>query len=406
MKKFFSSEDYKEVLINLLEHHSIFYKFWNTCRPIFSKSVETAAVTFDKSSRCISFLINPDFWDSQSLENKKFIICHECFHILNFHANRVQNKFSYNANCAMDIVVNESLVKYFKFLRNEIDPRDEYCWLNTCFKPEENAQPWSNFEYYLNLLNKSNPSQNFKLINNHENLGSIPSEALSDFLNQLSEEEIDVIKNIASDSEKNNNNSRGDGAGALIKNILESRFQKKKKWESIIKKFEKKIKKQQALTSHWLNKPRRLSSFQTGLFIPTEVEHQIKRIKSEKIDTWFFLDTSGSCWNLADRFFKAAKSLDPEIFDVRYFFFDTQIYPTTLKNPQVMGGGGTTFSCISQYIQKQNKNPYVWVLTDGFGDMPNIDQTQQKKWSWFLTENGCTDYIPSKCKIYSLQDFE
>ena len=402
----FAPKDFNQILENLINNHSIFYKFWSTCRPTFSEAVETAAVSFDKNNRCISFLINPSFWKEQSLNTKKFIICHECLHILNFHAKRVQNKFSYNANCAMDIVVNESLVKYFRFSRPEIDPKNEYCWLDTCFDSSDGVEAWENFEYYLNLLNKKNPKNNFKFINLHENLSGIPGEGLSEFFSSLSEEEKETIQNILQESEKKHSSDKGEGQGNSLKEILETFFPKKKKWESLIKKFEKTTKKQESLRSHWINRPRRLSSFKTGLFTPNEVEDQKRRTKSNKIDTWFFLDTSGSCWNLAERFFKAAKSLDPKIFDVKYFYFDTAVYPTDLKKKQVLGGGGTSFSCISSYIESKKQNPYVWVLTDGFGDRPQVPLNQQKKWSWFLTSNSSRECIPEKCKIYFLSDFE
>jgi hypothetical protein len=123
------------------------------------------------------------------------------------------------------------------------------------------------------------------------------------------------------------------------------------------------------------------------------------------------MDTSGSCWGLADRFFKAARSLDPNIFDVKYFFFDTMVYPANLKQNKIFGGGGTSFRAISSYVYSKNINPYVWVLTDGYGDMPNIPENQKKKWHWFLTEpvnhrSSISKFFSAKSKIYLLQDFE
>jgi predicted metal-dependent peptidase len=398
--------EFQEILLSLLENHSIFYKFWSVCRPQYSDTVDTAAVSFDKEHACISFVINPVFWTKASQALKKFIICHECMHIINFHAKRIKNNFTPQANHAMDIVVNESLVKYFNFNRSEVDKNSEFCWMDTVFRPEQNVQPWYNFEYYLNILNQDAPLKKCALINNHNGLNSIPDNFLSDFVSSFSEDEKNTIKYILEDSEKKSLQA-GDHSGNLSKQILETNFSHKRKWETIIHKFQKKIKLTRALSSHWLNKPRRLYGLKNELFIPSDTECKIKKSISEKISTWFFLDTSGSCWHLSDRFFKAAKSLDPKIFDVQYFYFDTQVFKADIrKSRDVFGGGGTSFSCIANYIKSKNEDPYVWVITDGFGDSIKIQENKQHKWSWFLTENSSKSHIPSKCKIYKLSDFE
>lgn len=408
----FDKEEFNKILNSLIEYHSIFYKFWKISRPIFSLDVETAAVSFDKNNNCIQFLINPEFWKLQSEHNKKFIIAHECWHIINLHSKRVSGKFTLQSNYAMDIVVNESLVKYFNFNRKEIDPKNEYCWLDTCFPEEDNIEPWHNFEYYLNKLNsRSKIIQSHKIFNDHNGLKEIEDSISKEIFDNISEEELEVIKNIAEDSEKNSKKDdsqlRGTFDGNLRKSYILGKVPKKKKWESIIKKFEKKIKKTEEEDTHWLYKNRRTSNLSSNLFIPSEIECSIRKSRGEKIETWFFMDTSGSCWNLTDRFFKAAKSLDPEIFDVKYYFFDTKVHPVDLTKNNIIGGGGTSFKIISNFIYLNKKqSPYVWILTDGYGDKISIPKNQAKKWSWFLTENSSKEYIPDGCKIYDLQNFE
>lgn len=408
----FDKEEFNKILNSLIEYHSIFYKFWKISRPMFSLDIETAAVSFDKNNNCIQFLINPEFWGTQSEHNKKFIIAHECWHVINLHSKRVNGKFTIQANHAMDIVVNESLVKYFNFNRKEIDPKNEYCWLDTCFSKEDNIEPWHNFEYYLNKLNgQSKINQSHKIFNDHNGLKEIEENISKEIFDNISEEELEVIRNIAEDSEKNSKKEdsqlRGTFDGNLRKSYILGGVPKKKKWESIIKKFEKRVKKIESEETHWVYKNRRISNLSSNLFIPSEIDCSIMKSRGEKIETWFFMDTSGSCWNLADRFFKAAKSLDPEIFDVKYYFFDTKIHPVDLTKNSIIGGGGTSFRIISNFIYLNKKqSPYVWVLTDGYGDKLNIPQNQTKKWSWFLTENSSKEYIPNGCKIYDLQNFE
>lgn len=413
----FDNAEFQDLLDSLLDYHSIFYKFWKICRPVFSKQISTASVSFNANYECIDFSINPDFWKEQSDHNKKFIICHECWHIINLHSYRVMGKITEASNKAMDIVVNESLVKYFGFNRKEIDPKNEYCWLNTCFESEEEVEGWHNFEYYLNKLKQKQESHEEgggKLISPHDGLNSIPQDMLSDMIDGLSEEEVDVIHNIIEDSEHNSRKEDGAGQiagqsyGGLTKEILRKKIVKKKKWETVIKKFEKKIKITQQEDTHWIHKNRRLANLNFDLLLPCDIEDDTPKNNFEKISTWFFMDTSGSCWSLADRFFTAAKSLDPNVFDVKYFFFDTKVYPANIKSSRVLGGGGTSFQAISRFIYSKNQNnPYVWVLTDGFGDDPKIPENQLKKWNWFLSEkNGNTNFIDKKSKIYYLQDFE
>lgn len=48
------------------------------------------------------------------------------------------------------------------------------------------------------------------------------------------------------------------------------------------------------------------------------------------------MDTSGSCFNLAERFFKAALTLNPKKFNVRLFCFDYYATETSLKSKLFM----------------------------------------------------------------------
>ena len=165
--------------------------------------------------------------------------------------------------------------------------------------------------------------------------------------------------------------------------------------------------KDEGLESHWIMKDRRLYNLNFNIFLPSDIEQTLRKTESEKVATWFFMDTSGSCWGLAPRFFQAAKSLDPEKFDVKYFAFDTEVYEVDLKKQKLDGGGGTSFRCITDYIYNNKKvKPFVWILTDGWGYGAKIPDDQRKKWNWFLTDDGTRTYIPEGCKIHELKNFE
>ncbi len=406
---FLEPEEILSLKKELINHHSVFRCFWDLCTPSFSSNINTACVEFDKAGNLLRFLINPDFWKSKSINQKKFIICHECLHILRGHGLRSIGKINEQNNFAMDIVVNETLVKFFSFDKNEIDPKYEYIWFDKFFKNDKKVEKWRNFEYYANLFDEI---PNKPDLVDHSYISQIPESFLKEILKNLDIDELEVLKNKFLDSLKNddsiNSINGGNQEGSMAKEIPFFKIEKKKKWESIIKKFEKSFSKDFAEEDCWSIKNRRNFFLDKNLFLPNEIEMQIKKSDSKKIATWFFLDSSGSCWSLSERFFKAAKSLDPTKFDVRFFCFDTKIYPLNLKENKIFGGGGTSFSIIANYVYKNNlqHKPFVWVLTDGFGDALQIPENQSKKWSWFITENGTSEYIPKSCKIYKLSDFE
>lgn len=137
--------------------------------------------------------------------------------------------------------------------------------------------------------------------------------------------------------------------------------------------------------------------------------HQVIEDKiKNKIKVAFFLDTSGSCIGLAERFFQAAHSLPHDKFEVDLYCFDTQVYKTTLESQKVYGGGGTSFTIIEDECQriKSEKGAYpeaVFIITDGYGD--NVVPEIPEKWYLFMTSNY-TDCFPDTCKVYDLSDFE
>jgi hypothetical protein len=127
----------------------------------------------------------------------------------------------------------------------------------------------------------------------------------------------------------------------------------------------------------------------------------------DKIDVYFFMDTSGSCLYLKDRFFQAARSLDPKRFNIRLFCFDTVVHETTIESRKIYGGGGTCFRIIENFIQQQKKDgsypDAVWVITDGYGT--NVSPEKPDRWYWFVSDFGTEHYIPQKSKRFLLKDF-
>jgi len=190
---------------------------------------------------------------------------------------------------------------------------------------------------------------------------------------------------------------------------------KKKKWETIIKKWAQKyLRNDFKDVEQWARKHRRTSLVNSGsMFLPCEMEVEDMFEEEEKITVMFFMDTSGSCSAYGERFFKAAHSLPEEKFTLRAFCFDTDVREIDLKKNQMFDGGGTYFHIIEQKIQEimaKEKSKYpqaVFVLTDGYGD--SVHPQVPEKWFWFLSEGKNSynqSYIPSKSQVYSLKDFE
>ncbi len=188
---------------------------------------------------------------------------------------------------------------------------------------------------------------------------------------------------------------------------------KKKKWESVIKKWANTVIKQNDKDhEQWARINRRfvgIQSTMSNMFLPSEMEIEDRDEEQRKIKVVFFQDTSGSCRHLAERFFKAAKSLPTNRFEIELYCFDTKCYKTSLESGKLSGFGGTSFSVLEEEVMKICKNDLskypkaVFVITDGYGDY--VNPKKPKNWYWFLSENY-TNCIPKESHTFKLGDFE
>ena len=413
-------EKYLSMMNDLSMHHSIFYSLWQTCKPFMTDSHDkrdTAYVKFNSDGNCIDFIINKNFWESLTEYQQKFIFMHEASHILYSHGKRscsiIGKNSSELSNIAADLVVNHMLVSKFGMDRKLIDPDNKFCWVDKFFKDKDNIKTDGSFEYYYNLL-KDISLKNiiYVLIGSHGENGSSYGSSVD--MQDYDDLEKTILEKLSGNSDCQqfqdifNNNTAGSMAGNIILQMDTSKVVKKKKWESVIKKWEKKVSLENSKeVEQWARINRRFILLNNSFFIPTEMENEEHTEENNKIGVWFFLDTSGSCQGIAPRFFKAAKSLSEEKFDIKLFCFDTEIYKTDLALGKLYGFGGTSFSIIEEYIIKNCKNNYpkaVFILTDGYGD--DVTPKYPDRWFWFLTNNGTTSCIPTKSKIYKLSNFE
>lgn len=444
-----SYDEFETISADLEDKHALFHAFWELGQIVFTDKIETAAVSFDADGKTMQFLFNRKFWDSLSHYDRLFVICHECLHVAFNHGFRAKDSVSREvSNIAMDVVVNHSLVNNFGFIRNNITNWEKYCWTETVF-PNMGVPSTEHFEHYYNLLNNKlmmsmsmmgMPSSSGggpgdksdgaglgpKTVDDHKQLPGLADKIKADgtkspeeqdeqdveeFMNRvgglLSEEDKEELQEVMK------KHSGGQEAGTGYTNTTwcapKTKVPVRMAWKRIVKKWKDINKHVLADIEQWARYNRRSMLLDKTLLLPSEME-DIDGQDNNKIKAWFFLDVSGSCEALKPRFWKAAKSVPKEFFDLKLFSFSTTIWAIDPKSGKIPGGGGTSFSCIESFIQKEcmNKNlkypNIVIVITDGWGN--HVRPEFPDRWHWFLPEHSTRSYIPSQSHTFKLKDFE
>jgi len=434
-----------ELFVELQQFHLLFRTFWELADYQFVDSsnqrVETAAIFFNsKSGIPINLVINESFWDKLNRTEKIFIICHEMLHVLLEHGRRFKDlkKLEYPpeiVNMAMDVAINEMLVWHYGFDKSELSEEflKNSCWVDSIFenkgwKNKEFPPPKTKgTEFYLRELDFT-VKVRYVLANGHnfddydESMEAIlnsgdHSNELNDFYDKIEESLHELSENTsaheADKAQEVQNKQRGISKGCVYKTIAKMPVRYKRKWETVVKKWaSRQLEERDVFMDRWDRKDRRKMLLQKGeeIKLPSFLETPKMVLVKKKIDVFFFLDTSGSCIAYAERFFKAASTLDPKRFNVRLFCFDTQVYETSLKTREVFGGGGTSFDIIEDAIQsyiKERNMAYpkaVWLLTDGYGNA--VHPQKPKNWFWFLTEGHSKQFIHKDSKSFDLKDYE
>jgi predicted metal-dependent peptidase len=436
-------EEYNEISRGLDKYHAIFYQMWELGHPRLTFDIPRAAVSFDANGEKFEFLFNPLFWKQSDRYTKEFVICHECLHVILNHGVRIKDSKSnqliqFLINQCLDVVINHMLVDNFNFDRKSVQNQENLCWIDTVFQQDaKTVEKNRAFEYYYGLL-KNKVSQDLssgkfifvssdgtatemdaETLDVHDLLDTVDDKKLSEKLSQEINKKLNendrksLVDKLSKTGEgykqlnQKNEQQAGTGTGGLLRSIKFAPIKKKKKWETVIKKWSLRFKSDDQNVEQWVKQNRRTQNFDTNLLLPADVDEDVA--KHDRIEVWFFLDTSGSCIGLADRFFNAARSLPHDKFIIKLFCFDTKVMDLDIGKNKVFGGGGTDFQILENRIQseiKKTNRKYpeaVFVITDGYGT--SVSMKHPKRWYWFLSTNY-RNYIPKDCNVFNLSQYE
>lgn len=419
----FTSKDMLDIAERLEQRDAVFSQLWQIGRASFTDTLPTAAVAFDEVGQCIDLLINPKFWDSLTATQQEFVISHEMLHVILEHGRRAVDANSVNQeanNVAMDVVVNELLLSGFGFKRDDIDPKKQYCWMDTIFPNRKDVLPGQTFEYYLNHLTKqaggggggngkAGQGMGGNVLDDHSRLKpSDISKMAEKIAERLSDEERQRFSEKLGDEGKSNSQMAGDEAGSFVKRMEAPSRKAKRKWESVIKQCLKRL-IDDGPEEVWFGTNRRYCALgNQNAVLPHEIDGEGPAKKRAVV--YLFLDTSGSCEHLADRFWKLACSIPRNRFDVKFRCFDTRVYEVNLQDRKLYGFGGTSFHILESHIQNEmatNKTQYpdgVFVITDGYGT--RVQPQFPKRWHVLFTPSHDKSCFPNAIHAYDLRQFE
>lgn len=399
----------REVAQDLEQWHGLFAEIWRSGEPEFTDKVPTAAISYNFKTFEISFLINPEFWDKLSRQGRVFVIAHECLHSILSHPQRIhaEGMDPQLGNIAADLVVNHKIEDGLGISRTVMDDHDRLCWVETVF-PGQNVPTNLSLTDYYYLVKQEGANTGQDLMDDHSYFeeGSEDSDgaqAAQDAIDQIvkgfkcSEKEMQKLEELGVDTDEVGQ-AAGDNPLGNAMSINYQKYGLTKNWESIIKKW---VRPGEDEDYDWRRENRRMPI--GDLMIPAEVEDAESK---NKINVWFFQDTSGSCAGFIDHFYNAAMTFPAKYFNTTHFCFDTKVYPVDPAKREVKGGGGTCFRAIERYIQ-ENATSYpdaVFVFTDGDAAKPSLEFPE--RWHWFLEGIHKTSrHIPQGCEIHQLQDF-
>jgi len=415
--------EFEEIALDLEEHHGLFSQFWSMGVPRFTRKIPTAAVAFNRKGQYVEFIFNPDFWDQLSYEERKFVICHECLHVMFEHGIRMTNADQKHvANLAMDVVVNHTLIDDFGFSHSDLNSvvqeadaeagtpeqtlDDVLIWKDKLYeKPDEIADK-ETFEYYYRKLMErveemikngqistdgngipismpgsgSGSPLDHDTIDSHEFMegqGVSDQEDEADSGARGDEEEIDgqpdrgteglepipeeVMDDMVDECRRQLNPDENDQMTKAGIGRGDKVYKARLKKMQAVQKWEELVKKWTAAGE--IPDDVWVRKSRRHNMLPPDfilpTEYEDENIGG-KVNVWFFQDISGSCTRYLDHFYSAARTFPEHFFKLRMFGFDTGVIEVDPKNPNLRAGGGTCFKCIESAIQQKVQEGHAY----------------------------------------------
>lgn len=413
------SQETFEFLFKMLEDkHFIFHTFTSLGTIWIDPKTETAKICFSKDGKSIKFVFGEKFYNKLDDYSKSFILCHECLHIIFKYNKRWQDLLKNSpakwkfANIAADIAINHFIIDGLEVSFSKLDEslQKELCWVETIF-PKEYVPNDRMDEYYFNKL-LENKSEDGKLADDHMGYFGIENEDLSEedfseeqennadkFYNNLIEKTKEELRKAGLDEDdiKNLISHPGGlmaGKGKTLAQLIEdkSKERENKGWYSFFKKAIKIPSQTLKEQDNWIFRNRRFVCLSDDLILPTNNEIE----SGEKLHLAIFMDTSGSCSGFRKYFPNLVKSIPKDFVDYKLHSFSTEVIACPSIEKFYWDNGGTSFSCIEQYI-KENYKKYpdnVLIITDGYGD--TVIPEHPERWFWLLVDGGSSWHIPNK----------
>lgn len=346
--------------------------------PIKKALIPTAATDGKK------IYYNVDFFKELNKGNIVFVVAHEILHVILDHIFRMKKRNPNVWNAAVDYIVNYILVKnkigiipsnvlYSEKYTDEYSAEELY---EILYKEKEK---YENYVFDIHLSNDENAENGQNNDNKNKKVVSV-SEILG---RKLTEEEIEKIRSEIQATLLDvcyTQNTAGNlplGIERIIKKLIEPKIN----WREAIKNFVY----SSVNFDFDFRKPNHQSWVQ-NIILPS-LNYGMK------IDAHVFIDASGSIsdvmlcdflseikniMNSFDLFSLTIASFDTKVYNVKTFTNENE---SEINNYKVLGGGGTDFNCIFNYLKENNIQPKVLIVfTDGqpfngWGDPRYCDET-------------------------------
>lgn len=392
--------EFKSLTNEIHEFNIVLYAFLYKAKVVWDETHPTAAVSITGGRA--TFYFNPSFWNLLTVQEKLFLLLHECYHVFLYHFERFLT-FDSVTNAALDVAVNHSLFRHFSFSEADLPYlRVNGCWNDTVL-PGQVLLDSLSAEEYLMILRMNQHNLQYATMDVHSamtpgDIDELKRQLEGDIKELFPEKTDQEIKDLLSDFE-NETNTKIAGAGSFEGNPVTEIKKNKKTWQWFARKLQKQLFGSRE-ESVWLPNKRLRHLEKDGMHIPTMREEEVR----EKVNVILLLDTSGSCTHYRSHFLGFAKALPREYFNVHVFGFTTSPYKVDLKHPRFKGGG-TCFKFFQGVFDSIPGQKIAFVFTDGCGSECKL--THPHLWHWFMyADDWYTRYIPNECKTYKLDDFE